>query len=60
MQVNQLTCNIGAELKGVQIKDAIASEDYEKAKENRDLIRSIEERWLGSASMPPAPRDTTP
>ncbi|MFM8634290.1 MAG: UvrB/UvrC motif-containing protein [Planctomycetia bacterium] len=42
------------------MKDAIASEDYEKAKENRDLIRSIEERWLGPAAVPPAPRDTTP
>lgn len=27
MEVTQLTCNIGAELKGVQIKDAIASDD---------------------------------
>ena len=27
MQVNQLTCHIGAEIKGVQIKDAIESDD---------------------------------
>lgn len=34
-----------------EMKEAIAREDYEKAKENRDVIRSIEDRWLGS---PPA------
>ncbi len=30
------------------MKDAIAREDYEKAKEDRDAIRGIEDRWLGS------------
>ena len=29
------------------MKDAIACEDYEKAKEDRDAIRALEERWLG-------------
>ena len=33
------------------MKEAIAREDYEKAKEDRDAIRAIEDRWLG----PPAP-----
>lgn len=28
------------------MKEAILREDYEKAKENRDLIRDIEERWF--------------
>jgi len=29
-----------------KMREAIACEDYEKAKENRDSIRTIEERWL--------------
>ena len=29
------------------MKDAIASEDYEAAREQRDEIRSLEDRWLG-------------
>jgi protein arginine kinase activator len=29
-----------------EMKDAIACEDYEKAKENRDAIRAIEDRWI--------------
>jgi protein arginine kinase activator len=29
------------------MKDAIAREDYEKAKEDRDAIRTLEDRWLG-------------
>ncbi len=33
------------------MKDAIAREDYEKAKEDRDAIRTLEDRWLGP---PPA------
>lgn len=33
------------------MKESIACEDYEKAKDNRDQIRQIEERWLGP---PPA------
>jgi len=33
------------------MKEAIAHEDYEKAKEDRDAIRALEERWLG----PPRP-----
>jgi protein arginine kinase activator len=28
-----------------EMKEAIACEDYEKARENRDAIRAIEERW---------------
>lgn len=34
-----------------EMKEAIALEDYEKARENRDAIRSIEDRWI----VPPAP-----
>ncbi|MFN7811465.1 MAG: UvrB/UvrC motif-containing protein, partial [Planctomycetia bacterium] len=33
------------------MKEAITHEDYEKAKEDRDAIRVIEDRWLG----PPTP-----
>jgi protein arginine kinase activator len=33
------------------MKESIAHEDYEKAKEDRDAIRALEERWLG----PPRP-----
>jgi protein arginine kinase activator len=29
------------------MKESIACEDYEKARDNRDQIRLIEERWLG-------------
>jgi protein arginine kinase activator len=32
-----------------EMKDAIACEDYEKAKENRDAIRAIEDRWIAPA-----------
>jgi len=32
------------------MKDAIACEDYEKAKEDRDAIRAVEDRWLGPAN----------
>lgn len=43
MQVKRLTCNIGAELKGVQIKDAIESEDlfneiYRQMLENKVIF----------------------
>ncbi|MFM7109202.1 MAG: UvrB/UvrC motif-containing protein [Planctomycetaceae bacterium] len=31
------------------MKEAIAREDYEQAREDRDEIRSIEERWLGAS-----------
>jgi len=31
-----------------EMKDAIACEDYEKAKEDRDAIRAIEERWINT------------
>ena len=31
------------------MKEAIECEDYEKAREDRDAIRLIEERWLGRA-----------
>ena len=30
------------------MQEAIACEDYEKAREDRDAIRAIEERWLGA------------
>ena len=30
------------------MQEAIACEDYEKARENRDAIRAIEDRWLGA------------
>lgn len=29
------------------MKEAIACEDYEKARDDRDAIRAVEERWLG-------------
>lgn len=32
-----------------EMKDAIACEDYERAKENRDAIRAIEDRWIPQA-----------
>jgi len=32
-----------------EMKDAILREDYEKAKENRDAIRAIEDRWIPPA-----------
>jgi protein arginine kinase activator len=40
------------------MQEAIACEDYERAREDRDAIRAIEERWLG-AQRPdaPAPKD---
>jgi len=43
-----------AELTGVigirrEMKEAISREDYEKAKENRDAIRAIEDRWIPPA-----------
>jgi protein arginine kinase activator len=31
------------------MKDSIAREDYEKAREERDAIRAIEDRWLGQS-----------
>ncbi|NDC53596.1 MAG: DNA helicase UvrBC [Planctomycetia bacterium] len=31
------------------MKEAIGREDYEQAREQRDAIRAIEERWLGGA-----------
>ncbi|RLS35786.1 MAG: DNA helicase UvrBC [Planctomycetota bacterium] len=37
------------------MKEAIASEDYEKASENRDAIRGIEDRWV-----PPLPSGQSP
>lgn len=47
-----------AELTGLigirrEMKEAISREDYEKAKENRDAIRAIEDRWI----PPPARND---
>jgi protein arginine kinase activator len=43
-----------AELTGLigirrEMKEAISREDYEKAKENRDAIRAIEDRWIPPA-----------
>jgi protein-arginine kinase activator protein McsA len=32
-----------------EMKEAIALEDYEKARENRDAIRALEERWIAAA-----------
>lgn len=52
-----LTRVIGLRL---EMKEAIAREDYEKAKENLDLIRVTEEAWLGPAAAFPAPPKTTP
>ena len=43
-----------------EMKDAIVREDYEKAKENRDLIRAIEERWSGTSAAPPSPPEANP
>lgn len=37
------------------MKEAIAKEDYESAKESRDSIRALEERWI-----PPAPAAAPP
>jgi protein arginine kinase activator len=43
------------------MKDSIGREDYEKASENRDLIREAEEAWLGPAPAPrTAPAEKTP
>ena len=42
----QLTSVIGLR-RGMQ--EAITREDYEQAREDRDEIRSIEERWLGAS-----------
>ena len=33
-----------------EIKEAVDCEDYERARELRDAIRAVEERWLGSAA----------
>jgi protein arginine kinase activator len=38
-----------------EMREAIACEDYEKARENRDAIRAIEDRWITPAA--PEPRD---
>lgn len=37
------------------MQEAIACEDYEKAKEDRDAIRGIEERWLGGPQRDAGP-----
>ena len=34
-----------------EMKEAISCEDYEKAKENRDAMRLIEDRWIPPASQ---------
>jgi protein arginine kinase activator len=52
-----LTRVIGLRL---EMKEAIAREDYEKAKENRDLIRGIEETWLGPSAASSTPPEATP
>lgn len=46
----ELTSIIG--LRG-SIKAAISREDYEQAREYRDLIKAIERAWLGDPSAPP-------
>ena len=33
-----------------EMKESISREDYEKAREQRDTIRSIEDRWLGTGA----------
>ncbi len=43
----ELTAVIGLR---ARMKDAISCEDYEKAKEDRDAIRAIEDRWLGAGN----------
>jgi len=50
----ELTGAIGLR-RGMQ--EAIGCEDYEKAREHRDAIRAVEERWLGASS---GPRPQTP
>jgi protein arginine kinase activator len=52
-----LTRVIGLRL---EMKEAIAREDYEKAKENRDLIREIEVTWLGPPAASSLPPEATP
>ena len=42
-----------------EMKDAIGCEDYEKARENRDAIRAIEERWI-TPIRPEGPSGTAP
>jgi len=38
-----------------EMKESIACEDYEKARENRDAVRALEDRWIGPApSAPPS------
>jgi protein arginine kinase activator len=39
------------------MQEAIACEDYERAREDRDTIRAIEERWLGPARRGPTTPD---
>ena len=38
------------------MQEAIAREDYEKAREDRDAIRGIEDRWLRDRGVPSPPR----
>jgi len=38
------------------MQEAIACEDYEKAREDRDAIRGIEDRWLRDRGVPSPPR----
>jgi protein arginine kinase activator len=42
-----------------EMKDAIGCEDYEKARENRDAIRAIEDRWI-TPVRPEGPPGTAP
>jgi protein arginine kinase activator len=37
------------------IKEAISREDYERAREDRDRIKAIEQAWLGDPPHSPAP-----
>ena len=48
----ELTRSIGLRR---EIKESIACEDYEKARENRDAIRALEDRWIGPTPQAPPP-----
>lgn len=42
-----------------EMKEAIALEEYEKARENRDAIRAIEDRWIVPSPATPGTAATT-
>ena len=45
----ELTAMIGLRK---EMKESISCEDYEKATEQRDAIRAVEDRWLGGSHAP--------